>query len=595
MATLTICGLDAHHFLRETLPQDQPLCIGRAPRSGLAIPWDAHISREHAEVTWNSRELRVRCLDSARNPMLYFGRKVRELTLSPGEEFTIGSTKFTVQPDDPTPASMSSVNEFTFSRSELQQIAFVDAERRLEQLAKLPELIATGVTSEMSAEKLAEFLLSTIRSASIAVVVNVGADPQRRDYDRPIFMRSASRVSDVRILPSRTLMRAALQGDASILHVFNNPADPSVTLATMLDWAFCVPVTNPGSEGWCLYVSGVFETNPLGRGPREAADLKGDVKFTELLSEFLGSIRESQQLRRREGAMSQYFSPVVVEALRSSRGEDALSPRETDVTVLFCDVRGFSRRMERARRELHDLLARIGSALGVMAGAIVRHEGVIADFQGDAALGFWGWPAGSADDPAEACRAALEIAAEFNAAADDPQHVLAEFRVGIGIAHGRAIAGRIGPTQQAKVGVFGPAVNLGGRLETMTKQLRASILVDEATAECVRRMMSPSEARLRRLAKIRPAGMDDALWVSELLPGTNQPASKPNEHISTQQIEMFERAADEIVAGNWSSALEILYKLPAEDRVREFAIAYLLEHHAEPPRGWDGVISLRQK
>lgn len=594
MATLTIAGLDAHHFLRETLSLDQAICIGRAPRSGWAIPWDAHISREHAEVVWNGRELRVRCLDSARNPMLYFGRKVRELTLSPGEEFTIGSTKFTVQPDDPSPASLSSVSEFAFSRSELQQIAFVDADRRLEQLAKLPELIAAGMTSEASAAKLAEFLLSTIRSASIAVVVNVGADPQRRDYDRPVFIRSASRANDVRILPSRTLLRAALQGQCGILHVFNTPGDPSVTLSTMLDWAFCVPVLNPGSEGWCLYVSGVFDNNPLGRGAKDAADLKGDMKFTELLAEFLGSIRESQQLRRREGAMSQYFSPVVVEALRSSRGDDALAPRETDVTVLFCDVRGFSRRTEKARRELPALLERIGAALGVMAGAIVRHEGIIADFQGDAALGFWGWPAGSPDDPAAACRAALEIAAEFSAAAGDPEHALTDFRVGIGIAHGPAIAGRIGPQQQAKVGVFGPAVNLGGRLEAMTKQLRASIVVDEATADCVRKLLPPTEARTRRLAKIRPAGMEDALWVSELLPGTDG-EGKLGPRINSEQIAQFESAADAVVAGNWSQALEILYKLPADDRAREFLIAFLLEHHAEPPRGWDGVITLKQK
>lgn len=595
MATLTICGLDAHHFLRETLPLDQAICIGRAPRSGIAIPWDAHISREHAEVVWNSRELRVRCLDSARNPMLYFGRKVRELTLSPGEEFTIGSTKFTVQPDDVPAASMSSVSEFAFSRSELHQIAFVDAERRLEQLTKLPELIAAGMTSEVSAEKLAEFLLSTIRSASIAVVVNVGADPARRDYDRPVFLRSASRVSDVRILPSRTLLRSALQGQCSVLHVFNMAADPSVTLSTALDWAFCVPVLNPGSEGWCLYVSGVFDTNPIGRGAKDASDLKGDVKFAELLSEFLGSIRESQQLRRREGAMSQYFSPVVVEALRSHLGDDALAPREADVTVLFCDVRGFSRRTERARRELHVLLERIGAALGVMAGAIVRHEGIIADFQGDAALGFWGWPAGSGEDPAAACRAALEIAAEFKAAAGDVEHVLAEFRVGIGISHGRAIAGRIGPQQQAKVGVFGPAVNLGSRLEAMTKNLRASILVDEATAECIGRMVPASEARTRRLAKVRPAGMEDSLWVSELLPGSDHAGSANTAFVSAEQIGLFESAADAVVAGNWSQALEILYRLPAEDRVREFLMAFLLEHHAEPPRGWDGVINLKQK
>jgi hypothetical protein len=117
--------------------------------------------------------------------------------------------------------------------------------------------------------------------------------------------------------------------------------------------------------------------------------------------------------------------------------------------------------------------------------------------------------------------------------------------------------------------VFGPGVNLGGRLETMAKQLRASIPVDDATAQCVSRLMSPGAARLRRPAKTRPVRMDEPLWASELLLGT-----KPTEHISAQQIEMFKRA-EEIVAGSWPSDLEILLSFRARDRVREIAISYL--------------------
>ena len=60
--------------------------------------------------------------------------------------------------------------------------------------------------------------------------------------------------------------------------------------------------------------------------------------------------------------------------------------------------------------------------------------------------------------------------------------LLSGFRMGIGIATGRAVAGKIGTVDQVKVTVFGPVVNLASRLESMTKVLCVPILLDETTA-----------------------------------------------------------------------------------------------------------------
>ena len=80
------------------------------------------------------------------------------------------------------------------------------------------------------------------------------------------------------------------------------------------------------------------------------------------------------------------------------------------------------------------------------------------------------------------------------------------------------MAGKIGTVDQVKVTVFGPVVNLASRLEGMTKILRAPILLDEATAAAVRRQVPREVARVRRLAVVRPYGLDTPLEVSELLP-----------------------------------------------------------------------------
>ena len=119
--------------------------------------------------------------------------------------------------------------------------------------------------------------------------------------------------------------------------------------------------------------------------------------------------------------MSRFFSPAVMETLVDGESAKVLQPREDVVSVLFCDVRGFSKKVEQAKRDLHAVLRQMSEALGVMTTNILRHEGVIADFQGDAALGFWGWPAQPPDGPLAACRAALAIAAQFLAAEKNPR------------------------------------------------------------------------------------------------------------------------------------------------------------------------------
>src|SRR5207248_6514807 len=107
------------------------------------------------------------------------------------------------------------------------------------------------------------------------------------------------------------------------------------------------------------------------------------------------------------------FSPVVLEALGSQEADEALAPREADVTVLFCDLRGFTAKSEQAAGDLFGLLTRVSQALGVMTHHILDQGGVVGDFHGDAAMGFWGWPIAQPDAIERACRAALGIRAAF--------------------------------------------------------------------------------------------------------------------------------------------------------------------------------------
>lgn len=587
MAELAVFGPEPMQRWRRPIPTNgETVRLGRAPRNGWAVPWDALISREHAELQLDGQTLRVRRLEAARNPVYYQDVDTAEFLVNSGELFRIGRTTFQLITAD-IDESSAQVEERSFNHDELKQFAFSDADLRLEVLSNLPMAISQTTTDEELAYSIVQMLLEGIPNAeAVAVVQFEEFTPEAR----PKMMRWDSRCEDTgRFMPSRRLMLKAFEMGQGILHIWHeDETNAAFTVSGSLDWAFCMPFRDESSRGWCLYASGQQE-RAVG-SPITEDLLKGDLRFAELITEFISSIRRVRLLSQQQAGLSQFFSPTVLEALREQNSEAKLEPQVTDITVLFCDVRGFSKKSEEERENLSGLLVRVSDALGVMTNSILRFDGVIEGFQGDAALGFWGWPAPREEDRLSACRAALQIHEEFQKAMRDPNHSLSGFKIGIGVAYGRAIAGRIGTSEQIKVGTFGPTVNLGSRLEGMTKQLRAPILIDGATADYVRKHLPVSEGRIRRIGLFRPVGMTVEVPVNQLLPPFSLDPS-----LSDADIVQFESAVDAFIAGRWSNTIELLNQLPVHDRVKDYMLIHIAQNNYEPPSDWNGVIQMQAK
>lgn len=593
MPDLIAQGMESQHRWRRTLEEGHVYVIGRAP-GVWETAWDPHISRRHAEVCWRDGRLHVRLLPDARNPIFVHGRARDEFTLGPGEHFVIGSTTFTlsasraaVSVTAPTP-----VTQQVFSPEVLRQARFRHADRRLEVLSHLPDVIA-GATSDMELfVRLVNLLLAGIPDASAVALVAV----EGQEADGPIRVLHWDRrvLAGGDFTPSERLIREALRRCDSVVHVWRDtpaPGGSTYTQSEGMDWAFCIPVPGEVCRGWGIYVAG---QRMSGIGCDEASDpsgLRDDVKFTELAASTLSNLRKLRLLERRQAGLRSFFSPIVLETLAGQDPDIALAPREVQITVLFCDLRGFSRQAEQQSDDLFGLLRRVSRALGVVTRQILEHSGVVGDFHGDAAMGFWGWPLDQHDAAERACRAALKIRHDFLVARqDDPE--LANFRVGIGIATGRAVAGKIGTVDQVKVTAFGPVVNLASRLETMTRVVQAEILLDEKTAQAARSHLVPSEARVRRVAKIRPYGLTGAVRVSELLPPADPTNTCP---LSNQDIQVYEAALDAFENRQWDLALRLLHQVPAEDLVKDFLTVYIARHNRVAPANWDGTIDLETK
>lgn len=606
---------------RRPLPKDpalqQPVILGRTA-AGWAVPWDDRISRSHVRLLWNGSRLEVFRLLDARNPIFHKGLRQDEFNIGIGDHFVIGQTTFSlvdqrvrmVSQSDEMPA----LTEHTYAPSQLRQARYRDADRRIEVLSRVPEIISSSTSDEELCARVVNVLMQGIQQASFVAIVGdqASGEPSVILPENSVAKgRSSSEVNEfgIRLLhwdsrnlighqfsPSAQLIHQAISTRESVLHVWSRGIDASqpYTQSENVDWAFCTPINSEACPGWAIYAAGDFG-NLVPQNARDATaaitmDLQDDLKFAELTATTLGSLRQTRLLQRRQDSLRPFFAPVVQKALATRDPDEVLAPREVNVSVLFCDLRGFSRQSEESGDKLLELLRRVSDALGVMTHHILDRNGVVGDFHGDAAMGFWGWPLEQQSSVLQAAQAALAIRAEFETAAAIEKHALTGFRAGLGIATGRAVAGRIGTVDQVKVTVFGPVVNLASRLESMTKQLRAPILMDEATANRVRTEVSPAIARTRRVARVLPVGMTTPLMVSELLPPEG-----PDVLLTDAHILAYEKALDGLQDGNWGEAFRILHQVPAEDRVKDFLTVFIAQHGRSAPPDWQGFIRLPEK
>ncbi|MGQ2928779.1 MAG: CHASE2 domain-containing protein [Neoaquamicrobium sediminum] len=195
---------------------------------------------------------------------------------------------------------------------------------------------------------------------------------------------------------------------------------------------------------------------------------------------------EERRLRRGiSRAFSQYVSPVIVSRLAANPGLLKLGGESRVITVLFCDVRGFTSMAETMKDEPERLTGLINRLLNPLSQAVIAEEGTIDKYMGDCVMAFWNAPL---DEPRHAARA-VAAARRMIVAVEDLNRELAQeegthkLGVGIGINTGLCVVGNMGSDFRFDYSVIGDAVNLASRLESLTKDYATPVVIGAATAE----------------------------------------------------------------------------------------------------------------
>jgi adenylate cyclase len=228
--------------------------------------------------------------------------------------------------------------------------------------------------------------------------------------------------------------------------------------------------------------------------------------LTQAFNDMSRSLGEKEMIKR---AFSRYVAREVVNEILKAPEQIALTGARRQVTVLFCDIRGFTATAESLPPE--EVVELLNAFYDLMIETTFKHDGTLDKFLGDGVMAVFGAPLYRPDHALMAARTALamqasirELSARRVAAGKSP------LNVGIGLNAGEVIAGTVGTDTRMEYTVVGDCVNLAARLES--RACPGQILI---SADTYTRLNG--EVRGRALGRFSVKGKDEAVEVWELL------------------------------------------------------------------------------
>ena len=306
-------------------------------------------------------------------------------------------------------------------------------------------------------------------------------------------------------------------------------------------------------------------------------------------------VREERQRLYIHRAFDRYLSPELVKRITADPSRLELGGEERQMTVLFSDIRGFSRMSEQLSPQ--EIIRFMIAYLTPMTEILLGRKATIDKFIGDAIVAFWNAPIDDEDQYRNAARGALDMMTRLRAlnremAAQDKVPWPGTVEIGIGLNAGPCCVGNMGSAQRLSYSLIGDTVNLASRIEGLTKQYGVCIAIGEELADKI------PEFALIELDRVRVVGRDRAATVFGLLGDEEVGGS---EEFAAFRAEHHAMLAD-YRARRWSEAEDRLTR--QSEAAARFGVARLYAMHLAlvrnyiedpPPAEWDGIVAAKTK
>ncbi len=305
-----------------------------------------------------------------------------------------------------------------------------------------------------------------------------------------------------------------------------------------------------------------------------------------------GFAREQAQRRRVTRAFEHYLAPSMVSRLAQDPGQLQLGGETRVLTVLFCDVRGFTTLSERMQQDPQGLTRLLNRILTPLSEAVLATGGTIDKFIGDCVMAFWNAPLDDPDHAAHAIEAARRMLAEMAALNEAlrQEGVAGPIAVGIGINTGTCVVGNMGSAQRFDYSALGDSVNLASRLEGACKRYGVGTVIGPDTARAL-----DGRAALVELDRLVVKGRREPAAVFTLL------AHRGVEDGAFRALAgQHEAALAAYRARRWAEARAAFLRCreiePSLSALYDLYALRIAEHeHSPPPEGWAGETIAAEK
>jgi adenylate cyclase len=283
----------------------------------------------------------------------------------------------------------------------------------------------------------------------------------------------------------------------------------------------------------------------------------------------------------------QYVPPELVDKMAEDPQKYSMEGKSDELTVLFSDIVGFTSISEAL--EAKDLAAFINEYLTTMSLVIRNHRGTLDKYIGDAIMAFWGAPVADAEHARQGVLAALAMQSDLLRI---NEHIRAkgwpEIKIGIGLNSGVMRVGDMGSKVRRAYTVMGDPVNLGSRLEGLTREYGVGILVGESTKNKVRDVV------FREVDKVKVKGKDEPVAIFEPL-GLEGDLDRQ----VLEEVKLWHQGLKQYRGQQWEQAeltmLNLTRMNPGSRLYAEFSERIARMRVTPPGAGWDGVTAFKTK
>ena len=300
-----------------------------------------------------------------------------------------------------------------------------------------------------------------------------------------------------------------------------------------------------------------------------------------------GYFVEARGKRELSGLFGQYVPPELVAEMGNNPGDFSMRSESREMTVMFADIRNFTGIAEQlSPPEVSELL---NAFLTPMTRVIQRHRGTIDKYIGDAIMAFWGAPVRDQQHARNALLSAIEMQGALSQLQKGfDRRGWPEIKVGIGLNTGEMRVGNMGSSFRMAYTVMGDSVNLGARLENLTKTYGVTIAVGDATRKAV-----PDFAFLE-LDRVRVKGKDNSVAIFSPVGPLNEMGLDIRQMLKKHAVALqFYRERD------WDSAEKEFFGLAQSFPERRLFSLYLdrvTHFRSNPPADdWDGISIILHK